>query len=184
MCGGLSSGLTDANDECTPGGVDHIVGDYGQIVDPEKSLDLQEQFAQKSEVASCNPGDARNRLSVGEVRPVELQAQLLPVPREHKGQFVPKKWTVMMGESDPAVELRVARHALLNSGHADQDEADVVAVEEVTQVFQSGGIEALRFVKDDQFHVIPRQSASCFARMLVDADVDAAEQMIDPMSAR
>ena len=27
--GGLSSGLTDADDECTPGGVDRVVGDYG-----------------------------------------------------------------------------------------------------------------------------------------------------------
>ena len=33
-----------------------------------------------------------------------------------------------MGEADPAVDLSVAGHALLNSGHADQDEADVVAV--------------------------------------------------------
>jgi len=48
--------------------------------------------------------------------------------------------------------LRIARHAFLDPGHADQNEADVVAVEEITKVFQSGGIQALRLVKDDQLN--------------------------------
>jgi hypothetical protein len=102
----------------------------------ENPLDLQEQSAQKPEVASCDPGDARNGLSVGEVGSVELQPKLLPVPGEHKRQFVSKQWPVVMGEADPAEELRVAGHALLNAWHADQDEADIVTVEEVTQIFQ------------------------------------------------
>ena len=90
----------------------------------------------------------------------------------------------VMGEADSAVKLRIAGHALFDAWHADQDEADVVAVEEVTHIFQSGGIEALRFVKDDQLHVIPRQSAYRFPRVLIDADVDAAEQIVDLMSKR
>ena len=85
----VSSELTDANDECTSGGIDHVVCDYSQVVDPENPLDLQEQSAQKSEVASCNSCDAYNRLSVGEVRPVELQAKLLPVPCEQNDSSSP-----------------------------------------------------------------------------------------------
>ena len=89
-----------------------------------------------------------------------------------------------MGEADPAVELWVAGHALFEARHPDQDEADVVAVEEVAQILQSGGIEALRFIEDDQLHVIPRQSSCRFARVLVDADVDAAEQIVYLVSKR
>ncbi len=103
---------------------------------------------------------------------------------EHKGEFVAKEWPVVVGKADSAVELRIAGHALLNAWHADQDKADVVAVEKVAPVFQSCGIEAFSFIKDDQFHVFPRQGARRLARVLVDADIDVAEQFIDLMSKR
>ena len=47
-------------------------------------------------------------LSIGEVRPVELRAKLLPMAREHERQFVPEQWTVMMSEAYSAMELRIA----------------------------------------------------------------------------
>jgi hypothetical protein len=40
LCGGLSSALTDADYEFTAGGVDHVVGNDGQVVDLENTLDL------------------------------------------------------------------------------------------------------------------------------------------------
>jgi hypothetical protein len=42
-----------------------------------------------------------------------------------------------VGESDPAVELRVAGELPFESGPADQDEPDVVAVEVVVELFQA-----------------------------------------------
>jgi hypothetical protein len=90
----------------------------------------------------------------------------------------------VLGKADSALELRIAGHALLNAWHAAQDEADVVAVEKAMQVFQSDGIEAFSFTKDDQFHVFPKQGARRLARVLVDADIDAAEQFSDLISKR
>ena len=114
-------------------------------------------------------------MSVGEVGPVELQAKLLPAACEHERQFISEQWTVVMGESDSAVELRIARHALLDTGHADQNEADVVTVEELTQVFQAGRVEPLCLIGDHQLHVFPGHGACRCASVLIDADVDAAE---------
>lgn len=58
--------------------------------------------------------------------------------------------------------------------HADQNEADVVAVEEITQIIQGHGVEAFRFVEDDQLDILPRQGACRLARVLINADIDAA----------
>jgi hypothetical protein len=41
---------------------------------------------------------------------------------------------VVVGEADPALELRVARQALLEAGHADKDDADAGPVEDVAQL--------------------------------------------------
>ena len=89
-----------------------------------------------------------------------------------------------MGEADPTIELRIAGHALLNAWHADQNEADVVPVEDVTQVFQGGRVETLRLVEDHQLYIFPGQRAFCCAPMLIDADVDAAEHLVQLVSKR
>jgi hypothetical protein len=89
-----------------------------------------------------------------------------------------------MGEANPTEELRVARHTLFYAWHADQDEANIVTVEEVTQIVQGDRVEAFRFVEDDQLHVLPGQSARRLARMLINTDVDAAEQLVDLVPKR
>jgi len=89
-----------------------------------------------------------------------------------------------MREANSAVELGVAGHALLDAWHADQDKADVVAVEDVTQVLQRGSVEALRFIKDHPLYIFPRHCATRCALMLIDADVDAAEQFVYLVSKR
>ena len=38
---------------------------------------------------------------------------------------------------------------------ADEDQANVVTVENVTRVFQGSSVETLRFIDDDQFHIFP-----------------------------
>jgi len=49
----------------------------------------------------------------------------------------------LVGESDPAVQLRVAGGLPFESGPADQDEADVVAVEVAAELFQALGFQAV-----------------------------------------
>ena len=39
----------------------------------------------------------------------------------------------------------------VEDGHADQDQAEVAAVEEVAKLFHAGGLEAVGLVDDDQF---------------------------------
>lgn len=102
------SALTDANNKYAPDGIDHVVCDFRQFVDSENSFNLSKQSTQEPEVASCDSGDARHRLSVCEVRPIELQAELLHVACEHERWFIAERWTIVMGEADSAVELRVA----------------------------------------------------------------------------
>jgi hypothetical protein len=63
------------------------------------------------------------------------------------------QWPVLVGESDPGVQLRVAGELPFESGHADQDEADVVAVEVVPKLFQALGFQPVCFVGDEQFSV-------------------------------
>ena len=59
-----------------------------------------------------------------------------------------------MSEADAAVELRVAGEAFLDAGHADEDDAHSVAVVEVADLFESGGLlEPVGFVDDEQLGV-------------------------------
>ena len=61
---------------------------------------------------------------VGEVSVIKLQAQLAPVACQDKGQLISFQGAVMMGKTNPAVELRVALQSFLQPGHADQDDTD------------------------------------------------------------
>ena len=88
------------------------------------------------------------------------------------------------GVRRPGSGGRVSGHALLDAWHADQNEVDVIAVEEIAQVLQGNGIEAFRFVENDQLHVFPRQGARRLAGVLIDANIDAAESFIDLVPQR
>ncbi len=39
----------------------------------------------------------------------------------------------------------------IDAGHADQDQAEVAAVEEVAELLEPGGLEAVGLIDDDQF---------------------------------
>lgn len=173
------SALTDANNKYAPDGIDHVVCDFRQFVDSENSFNLSKQSTQEPEVASCDSGDARHRLSVCEVRPIELQAELLHVACEHERWFIAERWTIVMGEADSAVELRVAGHALFDAWHNDQDRAGVLAIEDITHLLQSGSVETLRFLRNHELQVFPGHRALLCAPMLASAEADAAEQLVD-----
>ena len=58
---------------------------------------------------------------------------------------------VVVGEPDPAVQLGIAGQLSVEAGHADEDHAQVAAVEEVAELLEAGGLEAVGLVDDDQF---------------------------------
>jgi hypothetical protein len=85
---------------------------------------------------------------------IEGEPEFGPVQGQHERHVVGVQWSVLVGESDPAVELRVAGELPFESGHADQDEADVVAVEVVAELFQALGFQPIGLV---DFTAWPRQ---------------------------
>jgi hypothetical protein len=95
----LFSSLRGPDDQRRTGGFDHIVGDKREFVDLEDALNLDEQPVQQAEVAAGYAGDGRDGLMVGEVRVIQLQAELSPVAGEHEGQFVILERAVMVGTS-------------------------------------------------------------------------------------
>ena len=129
-------------------------------LDPHDALDLDEQAVNQAEVAAGDAPDGGDGLGVGEVG----EAELVPV---------------LVGEADPAVELRVAGQALLDAGHADEQQPEVLAVEAVTQVLQRRRGQAFGLVDDQEFHVV-RQAGSehllVALLVLVDARVDPGGQ--------
>jgi len=54
--------------------------------------------------------------------------------------FVGGKGPVFVGEADSAVELGVAGEAFLDAWHADEDDAEVVAVVVVADLFEARGL--------------------------------------------
>ena len=69
---------------------------------------------------------------------------------EDGGELVGCERVVFVGESDAAVELGVAREALFDAGHADEDRAHGVPVVIVPHLFEAGGLEPVGFVDDEQ----------------------------------
>jgi hypothetical protein len=78
------------------------------------------------------------------------------------------------GKADPAVELGIAGHPLLDAGHADEDQTDVGAVEPVTDIFQGRGGQALGLIDDQQIGEVGPWIPGKFGRgveVLLDAEV-------------
>src|SRR3546814_12551971 len=74
-----------------------------------------------------------------------------PAPREDKGQLLILQGPVLVGEADTAEKLCVSLHALFDARHPDQDKADALPVEQVTQIFQPRVGQAVGFIDDQQF---------------------------------
>lgn len=184
VCGGQSA---DADDKGAGGGFDDVVGDGVEFVDLQDALDLGEESFQESEVTSGDPGDGGDGLGVGEVLWVEGLGEGAPMPLQDEEQFLFAQGPVLVGEADAAVELGVVAELLLQTGHADQDEGDVVAVVAVSQQFQCGGAEAFGLIDDDQLHVVPAVAPPARLwrdlpgrrEVLLDADVGAGDDLVE-----
>lgn len=119
FCGRFLSLIAD--DEDARGGFDDVVGDGFKLVDFEDAGNLREQAFQESEVAAGDPFDCGDCLGIGEIIRVEVSAQAFPVPVENEEEFVAAEGSVVVGEAEPAVELRVVAESLVDAGHADED---------------------------------------------------------------
>jgi len=101
----------------------------------------------RRKVASGDADDGADYFTVG-VDVGSGYAELLPVVREHGGDVFGVEWLVLVGEADPAVELRVAGQLPVEAGHADQDHTEVGAVEEVTELLEAVGFEPVGLIDD------------------------------------
>jgi len=117
------------------------------LVDAYDAGDLGHQ----AEVAAGDPDDGADGFDVVGVAGIEQQAQLMPVVRDHEREVFGVQWLALVGEADPAIEMGVAGEWPVEAGHADQDQAEVVAVEEVSELFQPAGFQSVCFVDDHEF---------------------------------
>ena len=122
-----------AYDESAGGCFDDVVGDGVELVDLQDASDLGEEALEEAEVASGDAFDRGDRLGVGEVFGVEGAAEALLVAGQDEQQFLAREGAVAVGEPEAAVELGVVAEALVDAGHADEHEGDVVAVVEVSE---------------------------------------------------
>jgi hypothetical protein len=86
-----------------------------------------------------DPDDPGDGLDVVVVSRIEQQTRLVPVVREYQQEVVGIQRLVLVGEADPAVQLRVSGALPVESGHADQDQTQVAAVEEVAELLEADG---------------------------------------------
>lgn len=112
------------------------------------AFDLGEQSVDEAEVAGSDPDDGRDggRVCDAAVCGVGLRGE---ASGQDCGEFIRSELAVLVGEADPAVELRVASEAFLDPGHADQDDAHVAMVEIVADLLEAGGLESVGFVDDE-----------------------------------
>ena len=86
---------------------------------------------------------------------------------------------MVVREADAAVELRVARQALLHARHADQDDAHAGAVEDVADELERRRLQALGLVDDHHLDeavlVSPSDLHALAAELLLDAPADRDE---------
>lgn len=84
-----------------------------------------------------------------------------------------------MGEADTAEKLCVSLHALFDARHPDQDKADALPVEQVTQIFQPRVGQAVGFIDDQQFdEMLPGRNDDLILGpdMLIDTDIDPIDE--------
>ena len=123
--------VTDDEDAC--GGFDDVISDGFELIDFQDSSDLGEEPFEESEVASGDAFDGGDGLSVGEVFRIKGASDPCPVSVKDEEEFVATKRSVVVGEPEPAVELGVVPEALVDAGHADEDDGEVCAVVLVPQ---------------------------------------------------
>src|SRR5437879_3374906 len=119
-----SSTLCGANNECAAGCLDHVLCDDMQLVNKQDPLNLHKQPVEQPEIALGDAADGGHGLRIRKISAVKGQAQLTPMTRQYKGELIALQRTVVMREADPAVELRITRHAFVDARHANEHQAE------------------------------------------------------------
>src|SRR5262249_42218418 len=85
--------------------------------------------------------------------------------------------TAVMREADPAVELRITRHAFFDARHANEHQAERRAITDVTKMFEGGRRETCGVVNNDQLDPKVLSDAAfpitVDSAMLLDTDLHA-----------
>src|SRR2546429_7707809 len=89
------------------------------VVDVEDAGDLGEQSLDEAKVAPGGPDNGGEDIRVVELPRRHLEPELAPVVRHDRGDLVRRERPELVGESDSAVELRVAGQTPLHPRHAD-----------------------------------------------------------------
>ena len=97
-----------AYDEGFLGGCDDVWGDRVEDIDGQDAADLVHEAFDEAEVAAGDPDDAHQRFDVWFVFRVEDESQAVPVLGQHRAEVFGVQRQVVVGEADPAVQLRVA----------------------------------------------------------------------------
>jgi len=156
-----------ADEECFARGVDDLGCEGVEAVHRLNALDLGEEPIDEAEVA---PGDSDDGRDCGRMRDLAVGhvGCNREATHEYRSELVGGQRSVLVGESDSAVELRVAGETFLDAGHADQDDAHVVSVEVVADLLEAGCFEPVGLVDDEQF------GTAAGAGFIVDVGIDDA----------
>ena len=141
-----------ANDESAAGSFNYIIGDNREAIDFKDALNLHEQPVKEPEVAACDAGNGGNGLRVREVGLVKGKAEFTPMPGENEREFVALQRPVVVRKTDAAVKLRIAGQALFHTRHADENDADTSAVEDVPDEFERRDRQTLGLVENQHFN--------------------------------
>jgi hypothetical protein len=96
----------------------------------QDALDLGEEACEEAEFAVGGPRDRGDRFGVGEVVDRQVQVEALPVVGEDEAQLVGAQ-RLSGARSRCGCRAGVAREALFEAGHADEDQPDRATVIEV-----------------------------------------------------
>jgi len=129
------------------GCVDGFGGEVGVLVYIEDAVELGYEPVSEPEISVGRSDDCGESCRVGESGVVRVWVG--ETLGNDGAELVTSEGSVLVGEPDSALELGITGEAFLDSWHADEDDAHSVAVVEIADLFQTGGLEPVGFVDDE-----------------------------------
>src|SRR5688572_30538227 len=126
-----------ANHETSTGRVHDLAGDRLQAVELRDTSDLGHETIEQAKVARRDPDDGGRGFLIGELGRVQLAAECRPVVAENEGHFLLAERPEGMGKPHARIELWIPCQAFFEPWHADQDEADSLAIIKVPELLEA-----------------------------------------------
>ena len=139
-----------ADDEGVPGGLDDVWGDGVEGVDVQDAPIWLMSRSMRRKLPPVIRTMLINASTSGSCSGLKTKPSRYQYSVSTGRRSLASKRQVVVGEPDPAVELRVAGQLSFEPGHPDQDHADVAAVEVVANLFQPSGFQPVRLVHNQQ----------------------------------